>query len=81
MRVEIIHIIWSFRDNLSYGNIVMLGRTNRILMTRYSRRGNKLSCTVEARKIKEFAKALIKTEGTYLTFDRRIFKMKAKTGC
>jgi len=51
MRVEIIRIIWSFRGSLSYRNFVMLGRSNRILMASYSRCGNKLSCTVEARKI------------------------------
>jgi hypothetical protein len=58
----------------------MLGRNNRILMASYSRYGNKLSCTVEVREIKKLTKVLIKTESARLTFDRGIFKIKAKTG-
>jgi len=50
MRVEIIFIIWSFRDSLSYRNFVMLERNNGILIASYNRYGNKISCTVEARK-------------------------------
>ncbi len=35
MRVEIIYIVWSFRDSLSYREFIMLGRSNRILMASY----------------------------------------------
>jgi len=42
MTVEIVCIIWSFRDSLSYRNFAMLVRNNRILMASYSRYGNKL---------------------------------------
>jgi hypothetical protein len=60
MRVEIIYIIWSFRDSLSYRNFVMLGRNNRILIASYSRYGNKLSRTVGAREIKIIRKDINK---------------------
>jgi hypothetical protein len=63
MRVEFFYIIWSFRDSLSYRKFVILGRTSRILMASYSRYGNKLSCTVEAREIKRIRK--------YINKDRR----------
>lgn len=51
MRFDIIYIIWSSRDGLLYRNFVMLGRSNRILIACYSSE-NTLSCTVEAREIK-----------------------------
>jgi hypothetical protein len=60
MRVEIICIIWSFRDSLSYRNFVMFERNNMILMASYNRYGNKISCTVEARKTERIRKDINK---------------------
>ena len=54
----------------------MLGRSNRILMASYRKCGNKLSCTVAATEIERIRKDKV----TWLTFDRRIFEIKAKTG-
>jgi hypothetical protein len=60
MRVDIIYIIWSFRDSLLYTNFAVLGKSKRVLTASYSRCGNKLSCAVEAREIKRISKDINK---------------------